>query len=128
MNKFARVKELVCDDCGAKFFGLCGKYCESCRKKRKSKKRHTEIKICPICKQPSKMYAEQIICRTCNYKMEEKNRYERLTVQQAEERIRARKTGGKLEKIEKCPNFDGTSMTCVTCEPGSWKFKGCGQK
>lgn len=128
MNKFARVKELTCEGCGAKFFGKFGKYCDVCRKKRRQNKRHIEIKVCPVCNKERRMYAEQVVCRMCSAEQEKKSKTERLTIQQAEERIRARRVGGKLLKTPICPNFDGGKVICATCEPGAWKFKDCGVK
>lgn len=34
----------------------------------------------------------------------------------------------EMPKYESCPNFDKTSITCVSCPTGAWKFKACGGK
>jgi hypothetical protein len=125
MNKFQPMKELVCADCGAKFFGLHHLYCDACRKMRRSKRKVLK-KVCPICHKERRMYEKQVICRLCSIDRDRREKYERLTIAEAAARIKARRVGGKLQKIEQCPNFDATSMTCTTCVPGSWKFKGCG--
>lgn len=38
MNKFQPLRQLICEDCGTKFFGLYNKYCTSCMRKRKQYK------------------------------------------------------------------------------------------
>lgn len=125
MKKPQVLHSATCEDCGKPFFTLYGKYCEECAKKRKGTK-HMRKKICVVCGRPKMMFMEQIVCRGCleREKAQDKPRSVRI----AEELRRARQTGGKLEKIEICPNFDGGNINCVTCEPGSFKFKDCGQK
>jgi len=44
-----------------------------------------------------------------------------------EKKLSERKTGGKLEEYKICPNFDGSSIACVSCPAEAWKFKGCGR-
>lgn len=127
MNKFQPMKQLVCADCGIKFFGINNLYCDDCRKMRRSKRKVLK-KICPICHKERRMYEKQVICRLCMSSIENSGKKAQLTIKQAADRIKARRTGGKLEKIEICPNFDQANITCVTCEPGSWKFKDCGRK
>lgn len=125
MNKFQVKHEAICEDCGAKFFTLKGRYCEKCCKKRKSK-RHMTYKICTRCGKKSRMYDNQVMCRMCVYEVSQKEDAPKSAFI-GEIKRNARKTGGPLHKIETCPNFDGGSINCVTCEPGSWKFKDCGK-
>lgn len=127
MNKFQRVKELVCEDCGDKFFGLCGHYCPKCRKKRRQKK-PMEIKECPVCKMRKQMFVGQLICRECTFAMINKHDDEPRGIEEVVKRRQARKTGGKLIELDRCPNYNAESIICTTCEPGSFKFRDCGRK
>lgn len=127
MNKLQRVKKLECEDCGDTFFGLCGHYCPKCRKKRRQKK-PMEVRVCPICRMKKNMFVGQLICRECTFAMINKHDDEPRGIAAVEQRRKERKTGGVLQKIERCPNFNGENITCVICDPGSWKFKDCGRK
>lgn len=124
-NKFKVLHEETCKDCGNKFLTIAGKYCPKCAKDRQGR-RNMIWKICEKCGKKKKMYAEQVICRGCLC--------EELRTKDAPKAVvigemirRARQTGGKIKTIENCPNFDGGNINCVTCEPGSWKFKDCGK-
>lgn len=127
MNKFQRVKKIKCEDCGAPFFGIYGHYCDKCRKKRRQKK-PMEDRVCPVCQMKKHMFVGQLICRECTFAMINKHDSEPRGIAAVEQRRHERKTGGKLAQLDTCPNFDAASITCATCEPGSWKFKDCGRK
>lgn len=80
MNKLQPQKLRNCEDCGAQFFSVVGRFCPDCVKKRKSKKR-THFKICPKCQKKRKMFAEQVMCRSCileNLAQEELDRMARF--------------------------------------------------
>ena len=126
MEILKKLNELICQDCGAKFFGVVGKYCEVCRKRRRQK-RDMQVRVCPSCGLEKKMFPAQEICTDCAHAQMQSDDNEPRTVYFVEQRRKARQTGGKLTKIERCPRFDGGNITCVTCEPGSWKFKDCGK-
>lgn len=125
MNPFQPLKQLVCEDCGEKFFGICGKFCPSCRRKRRQHK-DMEVKVCKVCGLEKNMFADQIVCTDCMHALLHQNGNESRGVTAGLERRKARQTGGQLKKIKTCPNFDGANMGCVVCEPGSWEFKDCG--
>lgn len=126
MNNFQRVKELVCEDCGSKFFGVVGKYCPVCRKKRRQK-RVMKVVICPSCGMEKRLFEGQEICTECAHAKAREYYTEERGIAIVAQRRRARQTGGKLTTIARCPNFDGGKVDCATCEPGSWKFKDCGK-
>ena len=84
--------------------------------------------ICPACGIEKRLFEGQEICTDCAHARAREYGGELHGVYAGEERRRARQTGGKLPKIERCPNFDGGNINCVTCEPGAWEFKDCGRK
>lgn len=44
-----------------------------------------------------------------------------------EQKLRARQPNGKLAEYKPCPNYDGSSISCVTCPAEAWKYKNCGR-
>ena len=127
MEKFKQLILLKCEDCGETFFGLVGKYCPKCRRKRRQKK-DMAVKVCRVCGVEKHMFADQVICTDCMHAKARETSEEPRGLAIVEQRRKARQNGGKLTKIEVCPNFKGSDMNCVTCEPGSWKFKDCGRR
>lgn len=102
-----KVKELECVECGEKFIGVGAYFCKSCREKRRLKG-------------VAKANKEHV--RDDYYK---DNRESHANLQKYSEKI---KSGQKFLKPDVCPNFDKTSMTCVVCPAGAYKFKACGRK
>ncbi len=101
--------EILCVDCGKYFLGTYAFYCPECRNKRRAE---TAIKL-------AKRYAEK---RKGNeYGYDEHQSAVRLAALVAK-----RRAGGKYLKPEICPNYDKTSVTCVMCPAGAFKFKACG--
>lgn len=123
---FKEQRQLVCEDCGETFFGLFAKYCDKCRKKRRQMRPMT-MKVCERCGTKHRMYEEQVICRLCKEAELRDQRDHAKSVEEVEQIQLARKTGGKLLRIEKCPNFNEQEIRCITCSPGAWKFKDCGK-
>lgn len=105
--KESKIRELVCVDCGNYFLGKYAMICPDCRKERRKK---------------AVLKSNENRTGTF-YGLEERTSAKRLNALLAK-----RKSAEKFLKPGICPNYDKTSMSCVVCPAGAFKFKACGKK
>lgn len=103
-------REILCVQCGNYFVGKYAFYCPECRNKRR---------------------ADALI--KYNKKIDEKRKGPESGHEEHKSAVRLaalvakRRAVEKILKPEICPNYDKTSVTCVMCPAGAWKFKDCGR-
>ena len=101
------MKTLLCCDCGSKFQAEKAYYCPSCRKKHQANPQRM-----------SKLRAGYKAAKE-REKVRIENKLSLLAKQRQKE---------PFAVYAPCPNYDGSSVSCVTCPAEAWKFKACGRK
>ena len=105
--KEGKIRELVCIDCGNYFLGKYAYVCPECRKERRKKAALEANK-----KKIGTFYGLEA----------------RVSAAKLNALLAKRKSAEKLLKPEICPNYDKTSVSCVMCPAGAFKFKACGRE
>lgn len=106
-----KLHDKICDDCGKPYKGSkYSKLCDTCRKY------HSEHRMSLNCEGVT---GTSVRGKTIGMTLKQMAWYSN--------RLHERQPG-KMPKYESCPNYDATSITCVSCPTGAWKFKACGGK
>ena len=106
-----KVNDKICQDCGKPYKGSkYSKLCDACRKY------HSEHRMSLNC---SSVTGTSVRGKPIGMTLKQIAWYSN--------RLHERQPG-KMPKYESCPNYDATSITCVSCPTGAWKFKACGGK
>lgn len=109
-----KLHDKICEDCGKPYKGSkYSKLCDECREfHARNRVHHGKTGFVGIS-------ASSIRGKTIGMTLKQMAWYSN--------RLHERQPG-KMPKYESCPNYNATSITCVSCPTGAWKFKACGGK